>query len=173
MGKKVNQTELAEVHGVSDVTLWQWQKDGMPVEELNTRGLSHSYDTAATIEWRVAREVKKVREESPRDRLLIAQERLAQITIQEKEKVLVPTAEIEPMYEDMVMRAREMLLQIPALMPVSDEQRAQLTQHLNEALRELSRYEPSESADQAGGAALGAAGDPAGGRLGGGEAPPQ
>jgi phage terminase Nu1 subunit (DNA packaging protein) len=31
VGKIVNQTELAEIFGVSDVTIWDWQGKGLPI----------------------------------------------------------------------------------------------------------------------------------------------
>jgi hypothetical protein len=173
MGSKVNQTQLAEIHGVTDVTLWQWQKEGMPIEERNTRGLSNVYDSAATIEWRVAREVKKVREESPRDRLLIAQERLAQLQIGEKERSLLPADETESEFTRLIVMARQRILQVTGLLStvLDDKQRVALDEHLEEALKELSCYDPSTRNDQAGGGGPGASGASVGSGVGGGETP--
>lgn len=150
MGKKVNQTELAEITGVSDVSLWAWQKEGMPVEERNTRGQSNVYDTADVIEWMVSRAVKKVREESPRDALARAQTELVQIQIAEKQGTLVPLAEAEAEYERMVVRCRQRLLQIGATLPMEDATRAQLVAELRGALTELSRHDTSAGDDRQG-----------------------
>lgn len=59
MGKIVNQTQLAEILGTSDVTIWQWQKEGLPIKTRNLRGLSNEYDTAEVIAWLVIRAEKK------------------------------------------------------------------------------------------------------------------
>ena len=172
MAKIVNQTELAEIHGVTDVTIWSWQKEGMPIAKVNTRGLSNEYDVAATIEWREARAVKKVREESPRDALARAQTKLIEQQLAEKSGALVPIAEIEPGFARMVVNARQRLLQIPGLLQgVIDETQAnELRRHLEEALQELSRYDPSRGTAAEGGGPLGSAGAPGGGEVGGDEA---
>jgi terminase small subunit / prophage DNA-packing protein len=157
MGKKVNQTELAEILGVSDVTLWQWQKEGMPIEERNLRGQSNSYDAAEVIAWMVKRAEEKVRKESPRDELARAQTALARLQVAEKEGQLVSVAEFEPEYARLVLACRQRLLQIPARMELEEKKRARLEEMVDEALRELSSYEPGAGADQPVGAPPGAA----------------
>lgn len=159
MGKQVNQTELAEIVGVTDVTLWQWQKDGMPVLERNLRGQSNKYDTAEVVVWMIQREVKKVREESPRDMLYREQTKLVQLQIAEKERALVPAAEIEPLYARLVMAARQRLLLVPHLpdLDLNHSQSALLEVEVDKALTELSQYEPSAGADQDSGSVLGSA----------------
>lgn len=171
MGRIVNQTELAEIIGVSDVTIWQWQKDGMPVEARNLRGQSNEYDTAKVHAWVVDREVKKVRAESPRDALYREQTRLAQLQIAEKERALVPAIEVQEEYARMVSLARQRLLQIRPLLPVDEKTGALLEELIEGALKELARYDPSASADQEGSAPLGASDSTLGGIVGGGEAP--
>lgn len=175
MAKVVNQTELAEIHGVTDVTLWNWQKEGMPVEKISTRGLPNEYDVPKTIEWRVSREVKKVREESPRDMLYREQTQLVRLQIAEKQGHLVPAAEIEQKFERLVVNARQRLLQLPPLMHgrLAPEALAQLEEAIHGALKELASYGPSNRADHASGAEVGAADPPVGGGVGGGEEVPE
>ena len=49
---KVNKTKLAEIFGVSQKTLTEWQKDGLPVEDRGGKGQSNTYDTGECIAWR-------------------------------------------------------------------------------------------------------------------------
>lgn len=173
MAKTVNQTELAVFHGVSDVTIWQWQKEGMPIAKVNTRGLSNEYDVASTIDWRIQREVRKVRDESPRDALARAQTQLALQTYAEKERKLVLIDEVEPAFTRLVVQARQSLLQILGLMRavLTEAQHKLLEGHLLEALKELSVHEPNPADDEEGSGPLGAAAAPIAGGMGGGQAP--
>jgi DNA-binding transcriptional MerR regulator len=157
MGKKVNQTELAEIVGTSDVTLWTWQKEGMPVEERNTRGQSHTYDTAAVVQWMIDRAVKKVRTESPRDALALAQTELVRMQIAEKTGALVSAVEAEQEYERMVVRARQRVMQLGSTLPIDEATRLLLEQEKLEALTELSKHDSSPVDDAARGAEVGAA----------------
>jgi len=65
----VNQTELADILGVTTMTLLDWQKKGMPYLSREINGGANEYDTAACIKWYVNREIEKNKIESPRDRL--------------------------------------------------------------------------------------------------------
>ncbi len=180
VGKRVNQTELASIIGVTDVTLWEWQKDGMPILERGERGQPNWYDTSAVIAWKIEREVQKVRSESPQDALNRAKTRLTELQIAEKEGVLVAVGDVEPEFARMVMASRQKLLQLPARLAHEleavagvENKRVLLEERIDEALQELSRYEPSAGADAKVGAALGAAVAEDRGAVGGGEAPPQ
>jgi phage terminase Nu1 subunit (DNA packaging protein) len=175
MAKVVNQTELAEIHGVTDVTLWQWQKEGMPVAKISTRGLPNEYEVPATIVWRVAREVKKVREESPRDMLYREQTKFVQLQIAEKQGLLVPAADIEQKFERLVVNARQRLMQLPPLMRgrLPPEVLTQLEEAIHGALTELASYGPSDPTDHPGAEEVGAADAPLDGGVGGGEEVPE
>lgn len=105
MGKRVNQRELSEIMGVSDVMLWEWEKAGMPIVARGDRGAAHEFDTAAVIEWRMELEVQrrtpaKVKEEKERVEL-----ELAQLTLGERKGSLVPAAEVDPVWQNRVMSA--------------------------------------------------------------------
>jgi phage terminase Nu1 subunit (DNA packaging protein) len=167
MGKLVNQTELAEIIGVTDVTLWEWQKAGMPIVKQGDRGQANEYDTVAVIAWKEERALAKIRTEAPRDALYRAQERLTQIQIKEKERSLVPVAEIEPEYARLVAAARQRLLQLPLRFTHLPDVHAFVETAVDEALAELARYEPSTGDDAADRAAVGAAGAPQCGPVGG------
>lgn len=48
-----NKKQLSEIIGKSEVTLTQWQKDGMPF--ATKRGRENSYDTVKVIDWMTVR----------------------------------------------------------------------------------------------------------------------
>lgn len=52
----VNKKELSSIFGVSERTLTQWQKQGLPVEKQGGRGQSNTYETVDVIKWYNARE---------------------------------------------------------------------------------------------------------------------
>ena len=70
MGKSVNKSELAEIFGVSERTLTEWQNDSdLPIKTKGARGQANEYDTEAVITWFAQRELNKVGVEGVRDRL--------------------------------------------------------------------------------------------------------
>lgn len=75
MARQVTQAELAQLHGVSHVTIRNWEHEGMPVAKRGRSGVSGKYDVAATVEWRVAREVGKVEARQNKQKLNIEDER--------------------------------------------------------------------------------------------------
>ena len=96
-GAACNQTELASILGVSDVTLWEWQKLGMPILHRGARGQENQYDTAAVIIWKIEHEVNKVRGgESPKDRLARLQSEKVLRELQQMDKILIPASQLEP-----------------------------------------------------------------------------
>ncbi len=106
MGKVVNQTELAEIMGVSDVTLWEWQKQGMPVQKRGARGEANAYDTSEAIAWRIERELAKVSgTESQKDRLARLQGDKLELDLAVQRGTLIPADEIEPTWHDRVLSA--------------------------------------------------------------------
>lgn len=110
MGKKVNQTELAEILGVTDVTLWEWQKEGMPIEVRGERGQANLYDSAACIDWRIERELAKRGKETQRDRLTRLQADALERENALKAGTLVPAEEIEPVWRGRIFSASAFLL---------------------------------------------------------------
>lgn len=111
MSKVVNQTELAQIHDVSDVTIWEWQKAGMPVLDRGERGTANQYDVGATIKWRIAREVEKARGgKSIRDRRdEVALER-EEIELARQKEQLVPADQVEPVWKNRVLAGAALML---------------------------------------------------------------
>jgi phage terminase Nu1 subunit (DNA packaging protein) len=103
MGKLVNQAELSEILGVSDVTLWTWGKEGLPIaRSAELRGLAHEYDTADVIRWWLQRELTKAQVRSPRDRLDEVRAQREELALQRDRRELIDVKEIRPLLERFV-----------------------------------------------------------------------
>jgi len=153
----VNKSSLAEFVGVSEETLTQWQKAGLPISFRSSRGRSNQYDTTQVISWMIAREVSKLQDESPKDRLSRLQGDKVEIEIAEKLSQLVPVAEIEPAWFSMVASAKSFLRSQPdrlaQLLEVTDGVEAKrdlIAETFDDCLRKLAEYETTEDADEAG-----------------------
>jgi len=106
VGKIVNQTELAEIFGVSDVTIWDWQGKGLPILKQGARGEANQYDTTAVIEWRIqAARAESGKGESQRDREARLRGDMLEIEIAKERKVLVSAIDVEPTWTGRVMSA--------------------------------------------------------------------
>lgn len=142
-----NKTDLAEILGVSERTLTDWQDEGMPIVARGERGQANAYDTVAVITWMEAREIAKARASTPRDRLDLARERLVRIEIADKERKLVPMDEMRRLFDLAVIVWREKLLQLPARFAHLPEVRAFAETAVEEAIAELVPYQAIGSAE--------------------------
>src|ERR1700694_2099962 len=105
-GKRVNQAELAEILGKSDVTIWEWQKEGLPIAKQGVRGTENEYDTADVIAWLEQRaRVAAGKAEKASEREARLRGDLLEFEIAEKNKVLVPSTEVRPVWEGRVLAA--------------------------------------------------------------------
>lgn len=154
MGKQVNQRELSEILGVTQVTLWQWQKDGMPLLLASENGKANQYDTEQVIAWWIAREVSKVQTETPKDRLARLQGDRVQREMDILDRRLIPVEEIEPAWLAMVQSARSYLRAEPDrlahLLDVTDgvdAKRDLLSETFDEFLRKLATYDSGDDDD--------------------------
>lgn len=111
---KVNQTKLADVMGVSDVTIWEWQKEGMPVAVRGERGQANEYETAEVIRWYTGREVKKVQAESPKDRLARLQGDALELELAQKHGTLVPFEQVAPAWNSRCLAGAAFLMGAPS-----------------------------------------------------------
>jgi len=201
MGKIVNQTELTEWLGVSDVTLWQWQKEGLPIQTRNVRGLSHDYDASACHKWVVAREVKKASGgETQQQRFVRLQADKLERELAEIDKRLIPADEAELQWAGSVLAARRRLLAFASQLgdaleaaPDSASRRAILKAEIDKVLEELSSNEhceriledyvgdllaavalrPSDAGSEPSAETVGPPAEATDCGMGGGEAPPQ
>ena len=168
MGKTVNKTELSEIIGVSQRTLTTWQKNGMPIAVDGTRGTENLYDTEEIIQWMIHRELQRrisdhggdeaelYDYEMERARLTHHQANIASLDEQVKEGKLIPSEIVETAWVDFVAAFRAKTLSIPTkaahhFITLSDLNQIQdcLKEHLNEALSELSEYDPEHYGIQA------------------------
>lgn len=160
MGKIVNKKELAEIFGKSEVTLTQWQKNGLPIKLEAQRGQSHQYDTEDAINWLIRREIGKLTVddqgrvhdyEAERARLTHHQANKTELEESVLRGSLIPAETVERVQGDMVSAFRSKILSIPtkaahALIGLEElaEAKDVLQQYLFEALKELADYRPSQ-----------------------------
>lgn len=148
-GAVVNQTQLAKIIGVTDVTLWDWQKQGLPILVRGERGQSNLYDTAAVFTWKIDLEVKKASgPESQKDRLTRLQADKLEMEIAVDRQELVPVALIEPAWISIVNAVRQALLplgirlaQILDSTPGVDAKREIIDEEVHEILLKLSSHD--------------------------------
>lgn len=147
----VNKRALAEIVAVSERSLTDWQKAGMPVAHAAGRGASNSYDPVAVIEWMMARAAEAARE-SAKDRLDRLRGDQLEREMLKEDGILVMPEDLDVEYAAMVEAARaELLFNMP------DALAAELTaihgeevdvsiirRHVDDALTTLSHYDPSD-----------------------------
>jgi len=103
---KVNKRALADVLGITERTLTEWQEEGLPIEIKGERGEENSYDTAAVVAWHVQRALQRAgKTESQRDRESRLRGDLMELELAEKNNSLVPVEEIRPTWESRVLAA--------------------------------------------------------------------
>lgn len=145
--KVVNKREMASILGVTERTLTEWQKLGLPFVRGKGRGAAGHYKTKEVIAWMIAREVSQSPAgESARDRHARLQGDVLEITLAEKRRDLVPAAQIEPEWIAHVVAARQALLAVPLrVAPLLS------TMDQVDAIRELLAEEIGAALDRLGG----------------------
>src|SRR5712671_3835692 len=103
----VNQGQLAEILGKTDVTIWEWQQETppLPILERGAKGEEHKYDTATVIAWCIDREVRKSSGGSQKDRLARLQGDRLELDLARDRGMLVPADEVKPLWESRVLAA--------------------------------------------------------------------
>lgn len=102
---EVNKKQLAEILGVSERTLTDWQKDSsFPIKDEGGRGRQNIYETEVVIDWLIRRETNKP--VSAKERVDITRAELNEITIAERIGELVPAAEVERDLDDLFAAIR-------------------------------------------------------------------
>jgi phage terminase Nu1 subunit (DNA packaging protein) len=103
----VGQSGIADLFGVSRETIDNWQQAGLPVEVRGGPGVPSEYDSRACIAWMLERELRKVREESPNDRLARVKADAIEMDNAERRKLLIPADQLEPKLRAAMVLARE------------------------------------------------------------------
>lgn len=166
-GQIVNKRELAELLDVSEVTLTEWQKEGMPVVELGGPGVPGRYDTADVIRWACLREIGKTRTATSFDRLNDIRARREEIGLQRELGEVVLVRDIRPAFEHYVAQidgtlasVREKYVLALEAAPGPDGKDQVLGELLDEVREAMANYEHCAAPAAGGGvAAAQAAGD--------------
>ena len=155
----VNKRELSEIIGVSERSLTEWQKDGLPVASYaDNRGQANEYDTKAVITWMIARETANYVQEKPRDRLDRLKADAIELDIKERTGELAPATMFERAWSDHILAARTEFLTMPDILAtelsaiVGKEIDSDIiAMYINKALEKLASYgaEDDDTADNA------------------------
>lgn len=144
MANLVNKHDLSELLGISERTLTAWQKAGMPMQPRGVRGEPNGYSVPKVIRWWIKREVAKVQDEQPRDRLARVQGDEVELKLAERRGELIPKAAIRPAWLGHIVATRQALRALPAALAPAmaqlegvDELRDFLAEAIDEALTKL------------------------------------
>jgi len=103
MARYVNKAELAELLQISERSLTEWQKEGMPIHQAaEVRGQENSYDVAAVVRWWIQRDLAKAQVRSPRDRLDEVRAERESLLLRKDRDELVARADIRPLLDRFV-----------------------------------------------------------------------
>lgn len=114
----LNRGEMADVLGKEPGTLDRWTREGAPVLDRPGQGRAAKFDSAAVINWAIAREVERALEraeagaaaedlEEWRTRKMAAQAQLAEIEVARARGELVLADEIGRAMHDLITGGRE------------------------------------------------------------------
>lgn len=150
------QEAIADAFRVAPKTIVEWQEDGFPVAERGGPGVPSVYELADCINWLVKREVRKVQEETPRDRLARVQAESIEMDNAVKRGQLIPADLVEPQWRAACVAARELLLRdrrrLATLLAsaTTQQQREQLILETHDAfLRRLANWRAGSDLDEA------------------------
>lgn len=153
----VNKRQLSEILGISERSLTEWQKEGLPVADYaENRGQANQYDTAAVIRWMVEREIARLNKEKPRDRLDRLKADAIELDIKERIGELAPAALFERAWADHILAARTEFLTLPEILATELSalygvavDADPIAEGINRALEKLSNYGDEDDADTA------------------------
>ena len=106
----VNKRGLSEVLGVSERTLTEWQKEGLPVHFRAERGGENQYETAAVIKWHCDRQLQKANQVSAKDRLDNLRADEIEVRMAKDAGNLLDALEVEQLWTSLITAARVDLL---------------------------------------------------------------
>lgn len=148
MGNIVNKRELAAVFGISERTLTEYQKAGLPMEYNADRGASNHYDTEKVHAWLLEQAMRKIMRESPKDRLDRVKADEIELRLAERLEQVAPADQFERAWADHIAAARIELLTMPDIV-VSEihalhgiaVDRDLIAAHVEAALAKLTSYD--------------------------------
>lgn len=135
----IGQEQVAGMFGVAPKTITEWQVLGFPVAVQGGPGVASEYDAPECVKWLVDREVRKVRAETPKDRVLRLQGDKLEQDLLKDAGLLIPADEVEPLWASAVLNAREFLLgEPPRLASIAiGMQKPELEQLLRDAFNQF------------------------------------
>jgi phage terminase Nu1 subunit (DNA packaging protein) len=152
-----NKKNLADVFGISERTLTEDIKAGMPIQTRAAhRGQSHEFDTADVFAWQMAKALSRAGGAGELDRnqeqarLFKFQASRQELALQRKQADLIPGAVVEKVWSGMTTAARARLLALPSRLgaecalqpfPIIASRAEEL---IFEALAEIHEYNPSD-----------------------------
>lgn len=98
--------------GVAPKTIVEWQEQGLPIAQRGGPGVASEYESADCIRWYVEREVRKVQDESPNDRLARVKADSIEMDNAERRGKLIPADLLEPKLQAAFVDAREKWLNV-------------------------------------------------------------
>lgn len=119
----VNKNQLAEIVGVSERTLTDYQQDGMPIASIGGRGMENQYDTAKVIEWLVQRAVAGKSKMTPRDERDFFEAKLSELKLVLEAGKVAVSEDVESGWLAGVLAARADLLGLGARLKASIDAR--------------------------------------------------
>lgn len=150
----VNKRQLADILGVSEESLTQWGKQGMPILLQQKGSAGNQYDTAAVIAWREARAMSDqpvTDYDTERTRKVKIEADILGIQKAQIEGRMIPSEKVEAAWVSLVSAFRSRMLALPsrcapivAGMGSYIEIERALTDNIHEALMELSNGQLAE-----------------------------
>lgn len=162
----VNKRQLSEILGVSERSLTEWQKEGLPVASYaDNRGQANEYESGDVIRWMIQRELERLNKEKPRDRLDRLKADAIELDIKERTGELAPAALFERAWSDHILAARTEFLTMPDMLATElsavlgvEVDPDVIAMYINRALEKLANYGDVNDADDSSGHDAGADG---------------
>lgn len=102
----VNKRVLSDVLGVSERSLTDWQKQGLPIEFSAIRGAENEYDTAKVIKWMIAKELAKIQLQSPKERLDSLRADEVELRLAERAGQLLIASDVQTLWSTVIATTR-------------------------------------------------------------------
>lgn len=102
----VNQTKLAEIVGLSEVTISQWRDKGIPIERQGGHGIETIYDTKKVIDWMILRAVSGEQQESARERRDRLEADRIELQLAKEAGMLLPADQVENIWANAILSAK-------------------------------------------------------------------
>lgn len=157
MGLLVNKKELAEILGVTERTLTEWQKNqNFPIEIVGQRGQPNQYNTEKVIRFMIERSMAGQSQESQRERRDRLEGDRLELDIAQRCETLLVAEEYEKALTSLVYGIRNTILQGDSTLKMQldslygiDIDEDVLNEHSRSILQQLASYEhDAEEVDQ-------------------------